>query len=170
MGVPRFFAWLCERYPLILSPLRSAADTAPLDCLYLDLNGVIHQASHPDDGTSGAQHALVAYYRPVSHDHSGYGGCYLLVVVLVSRFCPIIAILTRRRGGRHRRLCSREHRGSRGVDMRASGRDGRCHAAWPVALHCCRRCRASCEGEGVMRGRLTTAHLSHHLASLCRSR
>jgi len=51
MGIPRFFRWLVERYPLVLQ------DCSPLvmpevDNLYLDLNGVIHVSAHA--GTLGA--------------------------------------------------------------------------------------------------------------------
>eukprot|EP01113_Clastostelium_recurvatum_P022706 TRINITY_DN2717_c0_g1_i2.p1 TRINITY_DN2717_c0_g1~~TRINITY_DN2717_c0_g1_i2.p1 ORF type:complete len:1752 (+),score=474.29 TRINITY_DN2717_c0_g1_i2:141-5396(+) len=48
MGVPRFFRWLSERYPLINQ--RISMTLAPeFDNLYLDMNGIIHQCSHPNE-------------------------------------------------------------------------------------------------------------------------
>lgn len=46
MGVPKFFRWLVERYPLVLEDVdpRGCAPTSPFDNLYLDLNGVLHNA------------------------------------------------------------------------------------------------------------------------------
>ncbi|KAL0222000.1 hypothetical protein RCL1_001854 [Eukaryota sp. TZLM3-RCL] len=46
MGVPRFFRWVAERYPLILTPI-ALDEGLEFDCLYLDFNGVIHACSHP---------------------------------------------------------------------------------------------------------------------------
>ena len=45
MGVPKFFRFLSERYPLLNQPvkLRGAPE---IDNLFLDLNGVVHNASH----------------------------------------------------------------------------------------------------------------------------
>ena len=62
MGVPKFFRWLSERYPLINKAVaeslppdfgsllidRSIAELR-VDNLYLDMNGIIHQCSHPAD-------------------------------------------------------------------------------------------------------------------------
>ena len=41
MGVPAFFRWLTRRYPSVVS---SSPPRSGVDCLYLDLNGVIHPA------------------------------------------------------------------------------------------------------------------------------
>lgn len=65
MGVPLFFGWLRNRYPVIVEPIHDVvAAAAPgehgLSCsgskkdlrsdnLYLDMNGIIHQCSHPID-------------------------------------------------------------------------------------------------------------------------
>ena len=71
MGVPAFYRWLSEKYPKIVTDvLEERVQTAgpdssvrlPFDAtkpvpdgfhcdnLYLDLNGIIHPASHPEDG------------------------------------------------------------------------------------------------------------------------
>ncbi|OKL64390.1 hypothetical protein UA08_00403 [Talaromyces atroroseus] len=47
MGVPKFFRWLSERYPSI-SQLIAENRIPEFDCLYLDMNGIIHNCTHKD--------------------------------------------------------------------------------------------------------------------------
>ncbi|EOD21983.1 hypothetical protein EMIHUDRAFT_44839, partial [Emiliania huxleyi CCMP1516] len=75
MGVPSFFRWLAERYPLSLERLHrpcgsegeeSHAGAGPIDNLYLDLNGIIHPCFHPEHGPPPASEdevflAILAY-------------------------------------------------------------------------------------------------------------
>ena len=49
MGVPKYFRWLSERYPLIMQ-LVEENRIPEFDNLYLDMNGIIHNCSHPNDG------------------------------------------------------------------------------------------------------------------------
>ncbi|XP_074029903.1 5'-3' exoribonuclease pacman isoform X2 [Leptinotarsa decemlineata] len=49
MGVPKFFRYISERYPC-LSELVKEYQIPEFDNLYLDMNGIIHMCSHPDDG------------------------------------------------------------------------------------------------------------------------
>ena len=67
MGVPAFYRWLAEKYPKIVGELLEGRDKVvdghiiPLDLtepnpndieydnLYIDMNGVIHPCSHPED-------------------------------------------------------------------------------------------------------------------------
>ncbi|KAK9879471.1 hypothetical protein WA026_006540 [Henosepilachna vigintioctopunctata] len=49
MGVPKFFRYISERYPC-LSELVREYEVPEFDNLYLDMNGIIHNCSHPDDG------------------------------------------------------------------------------------------------------------------------
>ncbi|KAF2455651.1 XRN 5'-3' exonuclease N-terminus-domain-containing protein [Lineolata rhizophorae] len=47
MGVPKFFRWMSERYPTI-SQLIAENRIPEFDCLYLDMNGIIHNCTHND--------------------------------------------------------------------------------------------------------------------------
>ncbi|CAL4126734.1 unnamed protein product, partial [Meganyctiphanes norvegica] len=48
MGVPKFYRWISERYPC-LSELVKEYQIPEYDNLYLDMNGIIHVCSHPND-------------------------------------------------------------------------------------------------------------------------
>ncbi|XP_071053139.1 5'-3' exoribonuclease 1 isoform X2 [Onthophagus taurus] len=48
MGVPKFFRYITERYPC-LSEIVKEYQIPAFDNLYLDMNGIIHNCSHPDD-------------------------------------------------------------------------------------------------------------------------
>ncbi|EPY19043.1 5'-3' exoribonuclease 1 [Strigomonas culicis] len=47
MGVPKFFRWCAERYPAVITPFKDSPP--PVDNLYLDINGIIHNCTHPND-------------------------------------------------------------------------------------------------------------------------
>jgi len=49
MGIPRFYRWLSERYPLINEHI-TAEQIPEFDNLYLDMNGIIHNCSHNNTG------------------------------------------------------------------------------------------------------------------------
>ncbi|XP_030381323.1 5'-3' exoribonuclease 1 isoform X2 [Scaptodrosophila lebanonensis] len=48
MGVPKFFRYISERYPC-LSEMAREHNIPEFDNLYLDVNGIVHNCSHPDD-------------------------------------------------------------------------------------------------------------------------
>ncbi|XP_045764517.1 5'-3' exoribonuclease 1 isoform X1 [Maniola jurtina] len=48
MGVPKFFRYTSERYPC-LNELVKQYQIPDFDNMYLDMNGIIHNCSHPDD-------------------------------------------------------------------------------------------------------------------------
>lgn len=48
MGVPKFYRWISERYPCLSEVVRDE-QIPEFDNLYLDMNGIIHGCSHPDD-------------------------------------------------------------------------------------------------------------------------
>ena len=49
MGVPKFYRWLSERYPLINQLITDGRMLPEFDNLYLDMNGIIHACTHPGD-------------------------------------------------------------------------------------------------------------------------
>lgn len=48
MGVPKFYRWVSERYPCI-SQVVQEHQIPDFDNMYLDMNGIIHPCSHPND-------------------------------------------------------------------------------------------------------------------------
>ncbi|XP_054164926.1 5'-3' exoribonuclease 1-like [Oppia nitens] len=48
MGVPKFYRWISERYPCLSEVVREY-QIPEFDNLYLDMNGIIHNCSHPND-------------------------------------------------------------------------------------------------------------------------
>jgi 5'-3' exoribonuclease 1 len=49
MGIPKFFRWMSERYPGLMVTAREN-QLPEIDNFYLDMNGIIHNCSHPNDG------------------------------------------------------------------------------------------------------------------------
>jgi len=49
MGVPKFYRWISERYPKINQVITDEALLPEFDHLYLDMNGIIHGCTHPND-------------------------------------------------------------------------------------------------------------------------
>ncbi len=47
-GIPKFYRWLSERFPLVNEPVGAAA-VPVFDALYLDMNGIIHNCTHGND-------------------------------------------------------------------------------------------------------------------------
>lgn len=70
MGVPKFFRWLSERYPAI-SQLISENRIPEFDCLYLDMNGIIHNCTHKDsDGPTfrmSEDQMFIAIFNYIDH-------------------------------------------------------------------------------------------------------
>ena len=49
MGVPKFYRWISERYPAINQLIGSTIILPDFDNFYLDMNGIIHNCTHPND-------------------------------------------------------------------------------------------------------------------------
>lgn len=55
MGIPKFYRWLSERYPLINQLIADNAFLPEVDNLYLDMNGILHNCSHANDDEISAK-------------------------------------------------------------------------------------------------------------------
>ncbi|KAK4237990.1 hypothetical protein C8A03DRAFT_34045 [Achaetomium macrosporum] len=71
MGVPKFFRWLSERYPAI-SQLIAENRIPEFDCLYLDMNGIIHNCTHKDSDSDvqfrlSEEEMFIAIFNYIEH-------------------------------------------------------------------------------------------------------
>ncbi len=48
-GIPKFYRWLSERYPLLNMSVNATEAPPEIDNLYLDMNGIIHNCTHGND-------------------------------------------------------------------------------------------------------------------------
>lgn len=58
MGIPRFYRYMSERYPLINQPISDVSLLPEFDTFYLDMNGIIHNCTHSDGGDADALSTL----------------------------------------------------------------------------------------------------------------
>lgn len=49
MGIPKFFRWMSDKYPGLLTTAKEN-QLPEIDNFYLDMNGIIHNCTHPCDG------------------------------------------------------------------------------------------------------------------------
>jgi len=43
MGVPGYFSWIRRKYPWLVKKVKSKGSKKPVDCLYIDVNGICYQ-------------------------------------------------------------------------------------------------------------------------------
>ncbi|XP_077287870.1 5'-3' exoribonuclease pacman [Arctopsyche grandis] len=67
MGVPKFFRFISERYPCISELLPKDAHNCEFDNLYLDMNGIVHMCSHPDDNNPHFRVSEEKMFRDIFH-------------------------------------------------------------------------------------------------------
>uniref|UniRef100_A0A7S3CW05 Uncharacterized protein n=1 Tax=Palpitomonas bilix TaxID=652834 RepID=A0A7S3CW05_9EUKA len=60
MGVPKYFRWVSERYPLIRQKLDGEGSVPEIDNFYLDVNGIIHHCSHGENMEEALSHDQIA--------------------------------------------------------------------------------------------------------------
>lgn len=51
-GIPKFYRWISERYPLINQPVK-VAGVPEMDNFYLDMNGIVHNCRRVPRGRGG---------------------------------------------------------------------------------------------------------------------
>lgn len=84
MGVPAFYRWLAEKYPMVVADVieeeaieiegvKIAVDTCKpnpnqleYDNFYLDMNGIIHPCFHPEDRVSLSPFPVIFVFLIVS--------------------------------------------------------------------------------------------------------
>lgn len=53
--MPKFYRWISERYPKINQIVSDSTLLPMFDNLYLDMNGILHTCTHPNDDGLSAQ-------------------------------------------------------------------------------------------------------------------
>ncbi|XP_057341540.1 5'-3' exoribonuclease 1 isoform X1 [Microplitis mediator] len=66
MGVPKFARYICERYPCIIE-LLNEYQIPEFDNLYLDMNGIIHCCSHPNDADAHFRITEETIFKNIFH-------------------------------------------------------------------------------------------------------
>jgi 5'-3' exoribonuclease 1 len=71
MGVPKFYRWISERYPQINQILSDTTVLPEFDNFYLDMNGIIHACTHPNEDTLAnslsEREMILAIFRYIDH-------------------------------------------------------------------------------------------------------
>jgi XRN 5'-3' exonuclease N-terminus len=86
MGVPKFYRWISERYPKINQIVSDATLLPEFDNLYLDMNGILHGCTHPNDDGLSAQVSSLAFMTCFRQSNSQSSVCRAAGAVMSSIF------------------------------------------------------------------------------------
>mmetsp|Transcript_20065 Transcript_20065/g.28834 ORF Transcript_20065/g.28834 Transcript_20065/m.28834 type:complete len:1503 (+) Transcript_20065:75-4583(+) len=128
MGVPKFYRWISERYPLINQLISNTSMLPEIDNFYLDMNGIIHACTHPNDSDTSIQLSLrdmiLAIFRYIDRCISGIVKPKKLLFLAIDGVAPR-AKLNQQRARRFRagqeRMENMMKARQRGEDVDASG-------------------------------------------------
>ena len=115
MGIPKFYRWISERYPCLSQVIAqqqvvcvgglthwcllisSAVSQIPdFDNLYLDMNGIIHTCTHPNDDDPHFRLSEEAMFGDIFH-YIEVNTCGWCALFKTSVFRCYFALLSRRR-------------------------------------------------------------------------
>lgn len=86
MGVPKFFRFISERYPLINT--RLASDPPQIDNLYLDMNGIIHNCARSSPGNSNVDTKRYTSLPSIRQNHDIFLDVFKYIDNLVAILPP----------------------------------------------------------------------------------
>jgi 5'-3' exoribonuclease 1 len=113
MGVPKFYRWLSERYPLINQLISNTTLLPEIDNFYLDMNGIIHACSHPNEedtsNTLSIREIMLAIFRYIDRCVSDIVKPKKLLFLAVDGVAPRAKLNQQRarrfRAGQERLIC-----------------------------------------------------------------
>lgn len=130
MGIPAAFRWLSTKYPKIISPViedqpvtMDDGEVIPVDCtrpnpngeefdnLYLDMNGIVHPCSHPEDrpAPKDEEEMMIEIFKYTDRVVNMVRPRKLLMIAVGKSRPPLPLPLPRNRPHAFHPPCSRQH-------------------------------------------------------------